>query len=302
MKLLLASVCFPLALAGAAAPDSGRGNFSVDSTLVLVNVAVTDPQGRFVTGLERQDFQIFEEKSSETIAYFSAEDSPVSVCLVLDFSSSMAPRFGELQRAVAEFLKSANPVDEFCLIEFRDRPELSIGFTQSPGEIQNRVAMTRPAGTTALLDAIHLGLRQMRKARNVRKILLIVSDGGDNNSRFSRREVENLAREADVQVYAIGIQGHSASAAEAAMWEGAPLLDELALEGGGRYFQIDDSRELPGVTEKIGRELRHQYVLGYVPRNLKRDGRYRHIRVKIARSPGQPRLSSYWRRGYFAVE
>jgi Ca-activated chloride channel family protein len=129
------------------------------------------------------------------VAYFSAEEAPVSVGLVLDFSSSMAPRFGQLQQAVAEFLKSPNPQDEFCLIEFRDRAELSMGFTSAAEEIQNRVASTKPRGNTALLDAVYLGLRQMRKARNSRKILLIVSDGGDNHSRYRAREVENLARE-----------------------------------------------------------------------------------------------------------
>src|ERR1019366_2220572 len=121
------------------------------------------------------------------------------------FSSSMAPRFGQLQQAVAEFLKSPNPQDEFCLIEFRDRAELSMGFTGAPEEIQNRVGSTKPRGDTAVLDAVYLGLRQMRKARNPRKILLIVSDGGDNHSRYRAREVENLARESDVEIYAIGI-------------------------------------------------------------------------------------------------
>ena len=319
MKHRLARVCLPLILAGTVAPphawpqntvrgrtvssvaslDSARGNFKVDSTLVLVNVAVTDSRGRFVTGLSRQDFQVFEEKTAQTVAYFSAEEAPVSVGLVLDFSSSMAPRFGQLQQAVAEFLKSPNPQDEFCLIEFRDRAELSMGFTSAAEEIQNRVASTKPRGNTALLDAVYLGLRQMRKARNSRKILLIVSDGGDNHSRYRAREVENLARESDVEIYAIGI-GRSAGRAVYDLWDGPALLSELTEEAGGRCYEIDNSRDLPAVAEKIGRELRHQYVLGYVPQNRHRDGRYRHIQVKIARAPGQPRLSAYWRRGYYA--
>ena len=319
MKHWLARVCLPLMLAGVlapqrawpqstargrtissvASPDAARQNFSVDSTLVLVNVAVTDARGRFVAGLEQQDFQVFEDKIAQTVAYFSAEEAPVSVALVLDFSGSMASAFGKLQQAVAEFLKSANPLDEFCLIEFRDRPEMSMGFTSAPGEIQNRVALTKPEGNTALLDAVYLGLRHMRKARNARKILLIVSDGGDNHSRFRAREVENLARESDVEIYAIGM-GSSSVRTVGDLWDGPALLNELADEAGGRCYDIDDPRGLPAVADKIGRELRHQYVLGYVPQNRQRDGRYRRIQVKIARAPGQPRLTAYWKRGYYA--
>jgi Ca-activated chloride channel family protein len=286
-------------ISSVASPDAARQNFSVDSTLVLVNVAVTDARGRFVTGLEQQDFQVFEDKIAQTVAYFSAEEAPVSVALVLDFSGSMASAFGKLQQAVAEFLKSANPLDEFCLIEFRDRPEMSMGFTSAPGEIQNRVALTKPEGNTALLDAVYLGLRHMRKARNARKILLIVSDGGDNHSRFRAREVENLARESDVEIYAIGM-GSSSVRTVGDLWDGPALLNELADEAGGRCYDIDDPRGLPAVADKIGRELRHQYVLGYVPQNRQRDGRYRRIQVKIARAPGQPRLTAYWKRGYYA--
>jgi Ca-activated chloride channel family protein len=290
-------------LAGtAAAPrawpqHAAHGSFKVDSTLVLVNVAVTDARGRFVTGLGRQDFQVFEEKTAQTVAYFSAEEAPVSVGLVLDFSGSMAPNFSRLQQAVAEFLKSANPRDEFALIEFRDFAELSMGFTGAPEEIQNLVASSKPSGSTALLDAVFLGLRQMREARNARRILLIVSDGGDNHSRYRAREVENLARESDVEIYAIGI---GCTPAGYGLWNGPALLSELTEEAGGRYYEIASSRELPSVAEKIGRELRHQYVLGYVPPSRRSDGRYRHIRVKLARAPAQPRLTAYWKRGYYA--
>jgi Ca-activated chloride channel family protein len=139
----------------------------------------------------------------------------------------------------------------------------------------------------------------MRKARNARKILLIVSDGGDNHSRFRAREVENLARESDVEIYAIGM-GSSSVRTVGDLWDGPALLNELADEAGGRCYDIDDPRGLPAVADKIGRELRHQYVLGYVPQNRQRDGRYRRIQVKIARAPGQPRLTAYWKRGYYA--
>jgi len=268
---------------------------------VLVNVAVTDARGRFVTGLERQDFQVFEDKTAQTVAYFSTEEAPVSVGLVLDFSGSMEPAFGRLKEAVAEFLKSANPLDEFCLIEFGDRAELSLGFGGAPSEIQNRVAFTKPAGSTALLDGVYLGLRQMRKARNARKILLIVSDGGDNHSRYGAREVSRLARESDVEIYAMDVASPFSKRTEHELLEGPALLADLAESAGGRCYEIDSARQLPAAAEKIGRELRHQYVLGYVPLNRRRDGRYRHIQVKVARPPGQPRLSAYWKHGYYAA-
>jgi Ca-activated chloride channel family protein len=300
VPILLLGVVVPPRAAPQIRPDRAGQHFKVDSTLVLVNVAVTDARGHSITGLGQQDFEVFENKTEQRVAYFSTEEAPVAVGLVLDFSGSMASTFGRLQRAVAEFLKSANPLDEFCLIEFRDRPELSMGFTGALEEIQNRVAFAKPMGSTALLDAVYLGLRQMRNARNPRKVLLIVSDGGDNHSRFRARDVENLARESDVEIYAIGIVDRPVGRHESELWEGPALLNGMADEAGGRYYEIDDARDLPAVAEKIGRELRHQYVLGYVPKDGRRDGRYRHIQVKVARAPGQPRLSVYWKRGYYA--
>jgi len=281
-------------------PAAGA-DFKADSTVVLVNVTITDGHGRPITGLHKENFQIFEEKTEQSVRYFSAEDLPISVGLVLDFSRSMTSKFPRLQEAVAQFLKIANPDDEFCMIEFRDRAELSVGFTPAPEDIQNRVAFAKPAGHTALLDAVHLGLREMKKARNPRKALLVVSDGGDNHSRFTTREVEDLARESDVQIYTIGIPDRAErSIGEFEASRGASLLDEMSEQGGGRYYGIDNVRDLPSVAERIGEELRHQYVLGYVSTNPGRDGKYRRVQVKVLRSPGQPKLSAYWRHGYYA--
>lgn len=276
-------------------------DFRADSTVVLVNVTITDGRGRPITGLHKENFQIFEEKAEQSVRYFSAEDLPVSVGLVLDFSHSMTSKFPQLQEAVAQFLKTANPDDEFCLIEFRDRAELSVGFTPAPADIENRVALAQPAGHTALLDAVHLGLRQMKKARNPRKAILVVSDGGDNHSRFTTREVENLARESDVEIYTVGIPDYAGPGlGEFEESRGARLLAEISEQGGGRYYGLDRVRDLPGIAERIGEELRHQYVLGYVSTNPGRDGKYRRVQVKVLRSPGQPKLSAYWRHGYYA--
>jgi VWFA-related protein len=202
-----------------------------------------------------------------------------------------------LREAVAQFLTAANPEDEFCLVEFRDRAELTVGFTQAPEQIQRRVASAQPNGSTALLDAVYLGLRQMKKAHNPRKALLVVSDGGDNHSRFCSRDVKNLARESDVEIYAIGVM-RDGGAFENLM--GSDLLSELSEQGGGRYYQIDNAAELPAVAAKIGQELRHQYLLGYTPTNQERDGKYRRVRVKVVRPAGLGKLSADWRRGYYA--
>ncbi|HVP47087.1 MAG TPA: VWA domain-containing protein [Bryobacteraceae bacterium] len=284
-----------------ASGDPARPDFKVDSAVVLIHVAITDDKGRFVTGLAKENFQVFEEKTEQEVKYFSAEEAPLSIGLVLDFSHSMSDKFNRLQEAVAQFLKTGNPKDEFCLVEFRDRAELAMGFTAAPEEIQNRVAFVKPKGSTALLDAVYLGLRQMKKAHNPRKALLIVSDGADNNSRFRARDVENLARESDVEIYAIGLVDWTPpQREEPEKPAGAALLGEITEQGGGRYYEVDNPGKLPAVAEKIGRELLHQYVLGYTPANLERDGKYRHVRVRIERAPGQPKYRASWRRGYYA--
>ena len=283
------------------ASDAPAPDFKVDSTVVLVNVTITDAHGHAITGLTKENFRIFEEKTEQSVRYFSSEDSPISVGLILDFSRSMSPKFNRLREAVAGFLNTADPEDEFCLIEFRDRPELSVDFTPRPEDIQQRVMLAVPEGHTALLDAVHLGLRHMKKARHARKALLIISDGGDNHSRFTAHEVETLARESDVAIYTLGILDRADSLiGEFESSRGAGLLDEISEQGGGRYFAVDNLRNLPAAAERIGLELRHQYVLGYVSSNPGRDGKYRRVQVKVHRTPGQPKLWANWRRGYYS--
>jgi VWFA-related protein len=283
--------------------DSAPANFKVDSRVVLIPVAVTDAKGRPVTDLEKKDFQVFEEKTEQQVRIFSAEEAPLSVVLVVDFSHSMSDKFNRLREAVARFLHTGNPQDEFCLVEFRDRPELTVGFTNAPEEIQNRVAFAEPKGSTALIDAVYMGLRQMKKAHNPRRALLIISDGADNNSRFRARDVENVARESDVEIYAIGITDWAPPQREDLERPAGPaLLDEITEQGAGRYYEVDNLRELPAMAERIGRELRQQYILGYEPTHAERDGKYRRVRVKIVRSPGQPKYWAYWRRGYYAPQ
>jgi Ca-activated chloride channel homolog len=278
-----------------------KANIRVDSTLVLIPVTVTDPMNRFVTGLEKENFRIFEDKKEQEIQQFSSEDAPISIGLIFDCSGSMGHKLEKSRLAVAEFFKTSNPEDEFFLVQFNDNANLAQSFTPNPEEIQNRLAFTQSKGRTALLDAIYLGLHEMKKARHARKALLVISDGGDNSSRYTETEIRNLVKEADVQIYAIGIYEPVASRGrtpEEAAGEG--LLTEVTEVTGGRQYPVDNINELPDIAAKIGVELRNQYVLGYAPRNQEHDGKYRRVEVKLNQPHGLPSLRPFYKLGYYA--
>lgn len=273
----------------------------VDTNLVLINVTVTDPLNRFVTGLEAEHFKLLEDKAEQKISTFASEDAPLSVGLVFDASGSMGSKLQKARLATAQFFKTANPEDEFFLVQFNDRPELTQPFTTNTEEIQNRLTFTQAKGRTALLDGVYMALNQMKKARNTRKAILILSDGGDNSSRYTESEIKNLVREADVQIYAIGIfEPVSARGRTAEELSGPGLLSEMAEQTGGRHFPIENLNDLPDVAGKIGMELRNQYVIGYVPTNGNRDGKYRRVQVKLVQPRGLPPLRPFWRQGYYA--
>lgn len=291
----------PRAKKGEAPPDIPRGNIRAESTLVLIPVTVTDPLNRFVTGLERDNFRLFEDKNEQKVTHFASEDAPLSVGLVFDTSGSMGSKLDSSRKAVAQFFKTANPEDEFFLIQFNDRPELVVDLTTHVEEIQNRLTFTQSKGRTALLDAVYMALHKMKKARNPRKALLIISDGGDNSSRYTESEIKKLVQEADVQIYAIGIFESMANRGRTPEeLSGPSLLSEIAEQTGGRHFPVDNLNELPDVAAKIGMELRNQYILGYTPTNPGRDGKYRRVQVKLVQPRGLPPLRATWRLGYYA--
>ena len=281
--------------------DLRQPSIRVDTTLVLINVTVTDPLNRFVTGLDREHFRLFEDKVEQKISEFSSEDAPLSIGLVFDASGSMGSKLTKSRQAAAQFFKTANPEDEFFLIQFNDKPELVVPFTTNTEEIQNRLTFTQAKGRTALLDGVYLAMNQMKKARNPRKAILILSDGGDNSSRYTESEIKNLVREADVQVYAIGIfesiAGRGRTAEELS---GPGLLSDIAESTGGRHFPVENLNELPDVAAKIGIELRNQYVLGYTPARQEKDGKYRKVQVKLQQPRGLPPLKAFYRLGYYA--
>jgi Ca-activated chloride channel family protein len=202
------------------------------------------------------------------------------------------------REAVIEFLKIANPQDEFFMIAFADKPQQLSGFTTSIEDIQGQLVYTVPKGRTALLDAIYLGVSKMREARFTKKALLIISDGGDNHSRYTEGEVRSAVKEADLLIYAIGIYDHYFPTDEERL--GPTLLSDISEITGGRAFTVDNPNDLADVSTKIGIELRNQYVLGYRPNDLARDGKWRKIKVKLIPPKGLPPLRVYSKTGYYA--
>jgi Ca-activated chloride channel family protein len=270
----------------------------VDVDMVLVPVTITDPMNRLVTGLEKDNFQLFEGNTAQDIKSFSSEDAPVSLGVIFDSSGSMSSKMDRAKDAVMEFFKTANPQDEFFMITFSDEPEEVTDFTSSVDEIQNKLVFAVPRRRTALLDAIYMGVTKMRQAKFPKKALLIISDGGDNHSRYTENEIKSLVKEADVMIYAIGIYDRFFPTTEERL--GPELLSEITELTGGRAFTIDNPNDLGDVATKIGVELRNQYVLGYKPNKIARDGKWRKIRVKLLPPKGLPPLRVYARTGYYA--
>jgi Ca-activated chloride channel family protein len=266
--------------------------------LVLVPVTVTDPMNRLVLGLEKDNFRVLEGKEEQELRSVSNEDAPISLGIIFDMSGSMSTKVERAREAVLEFCKTANPQDEFFLITFADAPKQVSGFTQSVEELQGKLIYTAPKGGTALLDAIYLGLSNMRQAKYPKKSLLIISDGGDNHSRYSEREIKSSIKEADTMIYSIGIYDHFFQTEEEEMGPG--LLSDISDLSGGRAFTVDNPNDLPEVAIKIGIELRNQYVLGYRRKRPAHDGKWHKIKVKLLPPRGFPLLHVYARSGYYA--
>jgi Ca-activated chloride channel family protein len=278
-----------------------RSDFRIGISVALINVNVRDRANHPVTDLAREDFRLFDNGVEQQIRYFANEEAPVSVGVIFDASGSMGNKVNVAREAVAELLKPSNYDDEFFLIRISDRPDLATDFTNHGEEIQSRLTPVVSKGRTSLLDGIYLGLQQMKRARNQRKALIVVSDGGDNHSRYSRSEVMNLTRESDVQIHAIGLfEPMPTREQPAATLKGPLLLTELAEETGGRHVPVTKIGALAGIAQNIGSAIRCQYLLGYTPSDLARDGKYRKVQVSIAPQRRQQALRVDWKRGYYA--
>ncbi len=284
-----------LSLQGSDLNSAGkRPLFKVGVETVFVKVSVTDPLNRFVVGLEKDNFKLFEEKVQQSIRYFVQQAAPISVGIIFDVSGSMKANnnINSAKSAIVRFLQSANPEDEFFLITFNQMPTLVTGFTNETSAIQNQIAFRNPGGRTAVYDAVYMGLEQMKSAKNDKKALILITDGEDNSSRYTPAELREFARESDVQIYGIGEEGQ--------LGYGRSEIQTIVSMTGGRAFFPENFNELDYYIDLIHSELRNQYVLGYVPSNKAHDGKWRKIQVKLDPPPGLPRLIVHAREGYYA--
>jgi len=265
-------------------------NLRLDVKVVLVPVTVTDPYERPITTLPKGSFRLLEDGVEQPITYFSQEETPVSVGLLVDTSGSMKHRIDQSVAALDEFFKTTNSADEFFLVRFSNEAERLTGFTSDPQEIYRKLGLIEPRGWTAMLDGIGLGIHQMKFAHNPRKALLILSDGGDNNSRYSQSEVRRMAVEGDVRIFAIGL------------FQRARALEQLAEQTGGRLLEARNLNELPDLVQKLSRDIRSQNLLGYSPSHALNDGKYHRLKVELLQPPGGPILRATWRQGYYAPQ
>jgi Ca-activated chloride channel family protein len=257
----------------------------VDVDMVMINASVTDPDNKLVTDLKVSNFQLFEDKVQQDIRFFSTEEEPLSLGIVFDVSHSMQNKIALAREAAATFLDTGTPEDEYFLVEFNNRAQVTEDFTTDVARLRNHLSFVPPIGSTALYDAVYLGLSKVRHGQNPRKALLLITDGEDNHSRYSRGDIFNFARESDVQIYSIDL--------------GRALISDLSDVTGGHSFRghVD---ELQDICSKIAQELKSQYVLGYSSTNLNKDGKYRKVRVRVTSPPGMPKLHVRAKDGYYA--
>ena len=281
-------------------PRRPTPNLRVESDLVLVNTLVTNGRGIPVPGLEPSRFHLFEDGIKQFIKYFGSEDAPASIGLVLDASGSMGDKLARLRESAARFIRAANPADEYFLLEFRDHPEVTVPFTSDTDRITRAIDSMEVGGSTALIDAIYLALHEMRRARNPRKAVVVVSDGMDNHSRYSAKETERLAIEAAAPIYAINLwQPQRSGNRYASQRQDPGLLERISVPTGGRTMAVREPKKLAEVAELISSEIRSEYILGYVPISRGRDGKFHHLKVTVDASQG-PRLRVSNRPGYYS--
>lgn len=268
--------------------------FKVGVETVFVKVSVTDPLNRYVTGLEKEHFKIYEDKVEQSISHFHQQSAPISVGLIFDVSGSMKDNnnIKKAKNAIVRFLESGNPEDEYFLITFNQKTTLVQSFTAQTASLQSDVAFQKPGGRTAMYDAVYMGLDHIKGAKNEKKALILITDGEDNSSRYTPSEVREFAKESDVQIYAIGQEGN--------LGTGRYDIQNLVSMTGGRTFFPNSFNELDYYIDLVHAELRTQYVLGYMPTNRAHDGKWRKIRVRLDAPQGLPKLIVHAKEGYYA--
>lgn len=274
-------------------------NIRIDVNMALVPVTVMDLAGHNVTGLRRENFRVIDGAREVPIMTFGRQDQPISIGLVYDCSRSMTQKFKTAREAPHRLFEQLNASDESFLVTVSDKAELKRGLTSDLNEVENALVFAHPNGATSLIDGIFLGLQELKKSHNPRRALVVVSDGGDNNSRYTLRELEKIAAEADAQIFAIGLYQNPQSREEE---EGPALLTKLAGESGGVNFVVQNLDHLRVAMSRIGITLHNQYVLGYYPPDEALAGKYRKIKVQLMLPPGTPQLRLFARSGYYVPE
>lgn len=294
----MAAAALPSAIA--LRPDSWEvARFRADSNLVLVPVTVTDHRGATLNGLAPDAFTVFDDRLPQHILSFNEQDVPYSVGVVFDISGSMKDKLPQAKAALRTFLHDTDPRDEALLLNVSDGPSVQTGFSPDVGSLLEASSISRAGGNTALVDSIYLGLTQMRRARNARKALLVISDGIDNHSRYSARELMSAAVEADVQIHTLAIGESSGNRKGIELQErarGLSFLSDLSQKTGGLHFTVRNGAETREAAHQIGKALRNQYVLGFRPASPGASGKWHAIQVKLH----LPDTRVYARHGYYS--
>jgi len=268
----------------------------VNANLVILSTTVLDRHNALVSGLVKDNFQIYEDHNLQQIKDFSHEDLPVTVGLVIDNSLSMAPKHADVIAAALSFARSSNPQDQMFVVNFNEHVSYGlpakIQFTDKLDQLQLALSNIKAIGETALYDALAVSLEHLQQGKHDKKVLVLISDGGDNASKNSLTQVIEMARRSGAIIYTIGIFDEQDSD------QNPGVLKRFAKETGGESFFPESSKELDLICEGIARDIRNQYTLAYVPTSTRQDGGYRIIDVKVS-SPGHSHLSARTRAGYF---
>jgi Ca-activated chloride channel homolog len=298
LLLLISAILIGLTiqLAGQVQKLPKTPTFSIGVDVVFVKVSVTDPMNRYVTGLEKENFKVYEDNVEQEIIHFSQQAAPISAGIIFDVSRSMKDNHNidKAKSAIKRFLKDGNPDDEYFLVTFNQNAKIIQTFTSHTASLQNEAAFQKAGGTTAIYDAVYMALDQIKKGKNEKKALILVTDGEDNSSRYSRSEVKEFAKESDVQIYAIGEEGM--------LGYGRGEINQIVGLTGGRVYYAESLNQLDYYFDLVNSELRNQYILGYMPTNRTHDGKWRQIKVRMDAPPGLPKLLIHAKEGYYAAK
>lgn len=281
--------------------DPDEGPIRVKTDLVTLTLTVTDPYGRYVSGLTKAAFQVTDNNEAQDITYFSDSDAPISIGILFDVSGSMnSEKIKRAKKALERFVATSHPSDEYFLIAFNNRAQLLMDRTRDGEGMLRQLMLVQPKNNTALYDAVYLGVERVTRGSHNKRAILIISDGQDNSSRYNFGEVRRLMKESDVVTYSVGIMDRGDSASSYGM-QGQAFLDEISSVTGGKSFYPSTDIEMDEIFERIALELRNQYSIGYTPKDFQPDGKWRKVKTKIKPPRGLPRLTVRAREGYYAT-